>query len=51
MWDDNVCIWALCFCVFIVSTELVFIGGLFAFVSVIPESFERKDTPVDDGQT
>lgn len=41
--------WALCFCVFILSTELLFIDGLFAFISVIPESFERKNTPVDDG--
>lgn len=59
MWDDNVCIMDfifLClhfkhlyFYVFILNTGLLFTGWLFAFISVIPESFERKNTPVDDG--
>lgn len=41
--------WTLCFSVSILSTELLFTGWLFAFISVIPESFEGKNTPVDDG--
>jgi len=41
--------WTLYFYVFILSTELLFTGCLFAFILVIPESFERKNTPVDDG--
>jgi len=41
--------WTLCFHGYILSTALLFTGCLFAFISVIPESFERKNTPVDDG--
>jgi bacteriorhodopsin len=42
-------LWTLYFYVFILSTELLFTGSVFAFISVIPKSFERKNTPVDDG--
>ena len=41
--------WALYFYAFILSIELLFTGCLFAFILVIPESFERKNSPVNDG--
>jgi len=34
---------------FISSISELFIEHLFVYISVIPESFERKNTPADDG--
>jgi hypothetical protein len=48
MWDDNVCIMGFIFLCLYFKFRIV-VYWLFAFISVIPESFERTNTPADDG--